>query len=197
MTTFKRTLLSASLAAVGLLGAGVVQAAEPDVSTIYGRGSPPNAHITDATSNYRAGSDSSGSTATRSARLDEEPVRGGPAENDMAAAQPSPATADAGGEYLTTPATAAAGPDTITTPTGSYLAVDDAPTQSRAPMAAAAIHEESLDGVPLVDGRGMREGFDLHAGAPVHADPAFDVADVLGRASPPAPENAPDFGLPS
>lgn len=191
MTTFKRTLLASSLLTAGLLGAGMAQAAEPDVSTIYGRGSPPNAHITGAASNYHA----AGTTPAESARVYEEPVRSGAVESSTAATQAGPSTADPGGEYLTTPATAAAGPDTITTPTGRYLAVDDASTPDRAPM--AAIHEENLDGVPLVDGRGMREGFDLHAGAPVHSDPAFDVAEVLGRASPPAPADAPDYGLPS
>lgn len=195
MTTFKRTLLASSLAAIGLLGSGLAQAAEPDVSTIFGRGSPPNAHITGTASTYQASSDSTGSTSIQSARTYEEPVRRGADESGAAAIQASPSTADAGGEYLTTPATAAASSDTITTPTGSYLVVDDAPTPGRAPM--AAIHEENLDGVPLIDGRGMREGFDLHAGAPVHSDPAFDVSEVLGRASPPAPENAPDFGLPT
>lgn len=183
MTTFKRTLLASSLLSVGLLGAGVAQAAaEPDVSSIYGRASPPNAHIT-------------GSASVTARAYGETDRSGGTVEHHAAAPQTNPSTADASGEYLTTPATAAAGPDTITTPTGSYLAVDDVSTPDR--VAMAAIHEENLDGVPLVDGRGMREGFDLHAGAPVHSDPAFDVAEILGRASPPAPEDAPDFGLPT
>jgi hypothetical protein len=71
--------------------------------------------------------------------------------------------------------------------------VDEATRPEQAEM--AAIHEENIDGVPLVYGRGMREGYDLHADDVVSSQATFDVADVLGRASPPAPESAPNYGL--
>jgi hypothetical protein len=193
MTTLKRTLLATSLAAAGLMGASLAQAADPDVSTIYGRGSPPNAHITATGPNFHAASDSS-----RQARMSDtestyqEPVR--QAETDVNAdSRTAPTPAAAAGEYITTPTTTAAATDTIVTPSGSYLEVDEATRPQRHEM--AVIHEESIDGVPLVDGRGVREGYDLHAGNTVQSDAAFDVSEVLGRASPPAPEMAPGYGL--
>lgn len=126
MTTPERRVLSSALATAGLLlSSGMTLAADFDVSSIYGRGAPPNAHIT-ATSTPAA-------TETRSA-----------------------------------------------------MATDGATT----------IHEQNLDGTPLVEGRGMREGVDRYATAPVRSAGAFDVSDILGRSSPPAPANAPNFGHP-
>ena len=90
----------------------------------------------------------------------------------------------------------AAAPAEVITPTGRYLDVDGSGMAAGPGETAALIHEEPLDGDPLVTGRGMRQGVDYYAD-PVRAEPAFHVQDVLGRSSPPAPEGAPNFGLPS
>jgi hypothetical protein len=191
MTTLKRTLLATSLAAAGLIGsAGLAQAADLDVSQIYGRASPPNAHITDAPDRHAASDASWQPAAGRGDDARQEPVRTGAADGY---AEPgdrmSHAHADAQDDYAMTPDADTA----AVTPTGHYLDVEESTRPQRARM--ATIHEQSLDGVPLVDGRGTREGYDLHVGDVVGSDAEFDVADVLGRASPPAPENAPNFGL--
>jgi hypothetical protein len=173
MTTLKRRVLISSLAAAGMLASsGATLAADLDVSSIYGRGAPPNAHIrADATSptvtQTSRSTTNSDSTASeyRSAAVSEPEVAQAYPEHASHTIYPYPAT----------------------TPGQETYAEDS----------SGRIHEENLDGAPLVDGRGMRQGVDVYAAAPVYADPAFDVADILGRASPPAPENAPDFGQPS
>jgi hypothetical protein len=193
MTTLKRTLLATSLAAAGLFGsAGLSQAADLDVSQIYGRGSPPNAHITQGP-NYHAASDASWqqAAAARGDAADREPVRSSAVDSDGETG--SRMSQAATGDYATAPDTTAAATQTVT-PSGRYLEVEESTRPQRAQT--AVIHEESLDGVPLVDGRGVREGYDLHAADVVSSDAAFDVADVLGRASPPAPADAPNYGLP-
>lgn len=196
MTTLKRSLLAASLAAAGLLGANFAQAAEPDVSTIYGRGAPPNAHVTAHNSARAHGEDfwNRSTVSDRTARH-EEPLRSSTenAAPESRGATTAGTTAAPEGEYITTPATARAAPDTIVTPTGSYLAVDEATAPDSREM--AVVHEENIDGVPLVEGRGMRPGWNIYAGPVVTTEPAFDVADILGRSSPPAPENAPNYGM--
>lgn len=170
LTTRKRHLLATSLAAAGLLlTGGLAQAADWDVSTIYGRGSPPNAHIT-------AHPDAS-SVSTRSG------------------------TAGAAAEYQSADRSSATSAEPIrhTYPEHASYTRASASTPGEATLAESTgrIHGETLDGTPLVEGRGMRQGVDQYATAPVYAEPAFDVADILGRSSPPAPADAPDFGLPS
>jgi hypothetical protein len=167
MTTLKRRVLTSSLAAAGLLlSSGMTLAADLDVSSIYGRGSPQNAHITAAST-----------PAVTQAR--------------------STVAADSASEYrgatASEPVISQAYPEhaSRTTYPGDTAGQD---TYARN---GATIHEGNLDGTPLVEGRGMREGVDQYATAPVHSTWAFDVADILGRASPPAPANAPDFGHPS
>lgn len=59
---------------------------------------------------------------------------------------------------------------------------------------AISNESESLAGTPLVEGRGMREGLEYIVVNP-EPDAAFNVGDVMGRSSPPAPADAPDFGL--
>jgi hypothetical protein len=200
MMTLRRTLLATSLAAAGLLGAGsLAQAEEPDVSTIYGRASPPNTHI------VAAGWDSTGPQSAAAVEPEAAPAmeRAGQdypiivareTTNPATATPPSATAVASDSEYLTTPSNAGAS-ETVITPTGKYLAVD---RSTAAPASdTAMVHEENLDGVPLVDGRGVRQGIDIgDYAATVQTEPAFDVADVLGRSSPPAPEGAePYFGV--
>jgi hypothetical protein len=209
MTTLKRTLIATSLAAAGLLGtSGLSQAADLDVSQIYGRGSPPNAHITQGP-NYRAASDAPSHEAKASEyhASDRQPVRSGATNMDspdMDSADTRRADMDMSDERAASdPGVAGGGPstgttaanagDTVTTPAGSYLDTSEG-AQARL-QEPAVVHEEPIDGVPLVYGRGLREGYDLHAGEVVKSEATFDVADVMGRSSPPAPENAPNFGL--
>jgi len=162
MTTLKRKLLTSALAAAGLmLAGGVAQAAAPDVSSIFGRASPPNPQImAPATAAYST----RGGMAAESSR---------DTVSDSAITQAYPAHASR----------------TI------YPYPGDGSKADSVADGTGRIHEQSLDGKPLVDGRGMRQGVDPYAAAPVQSEPQFDVADILGRASPPAPENAPDFGF--
>lgn len=170
MTKLKRRVLFSSLATAGLLlSSGATFAADFDVSNIYGRGAPPNAHITKAPT----------TSVTQTSRA--ETYSDGTAAGYESTAVSEPEVTQAYPEH----ASRTVYP--VTTPgEGSY-----------AEDSTGRIHEENLDGTPLVEGRGMRQGVDQYATAPVHADPMFDVATILGRASPPAPENAPDFGQPS
>jgi hypothetical protein len=207
----RRTLIASALAASGLLlSTGLTYAAEPDVSSIFGRASPPNVEIHNgASANWGSASfeETSESPVVRSG-IDS----GYPAPDEYAASDEyvnSQATG-AQGPHPVTVATATTNPETASpptvtaqaddstsveatqsnetvTPTGRYLAVDERPMRSEE---SAVIHEENIDGTPLREGRGAREGIDYHAVNPVYSEPAFDVAEVLGRASPPAPESA-------
>lgn len=126
MTTLKRTLLAASLAGAGLLGAGgFAHADEADVSSIHGRASPPNPAI----------------IAQRGIRTGDGVVR----------------------------QAAASGTNTAT------------------------IHDSRLDGRPLVEGRGGLRRDAYNYAPPVQSAPAYDVSQVLGRSSPPAPEGGNGF----
>jgi hypothetical protein len=167
MTTLKRRILFTSLAAAGLLSSGMASAAELDVSTIYGRGAPPNAHITESTA----------PVVTQAARNTTQPES--TASGYESAAMSEAEVPQAYPEHASRTLSQASTP-------GQDIYAEDA---------TGRIHEEPLDG--LVDGRGMGQDVNRYAAAPVRAEPLFDVADILGRASPPAPWNAPDFGQPS
>jgi len=200
MTTLKRTALAASLVAAGLLGAaGLAQAEEADVSTIYGRASPPNPHIVNRSQSMKSSrdlADRSGSATDVNASRNWPVTVAAPATNPGTSTPPSAAASSADqGQYLTTPATAAAASQPVITPTGRYLEVDGSAGPGRS-SDLAVIHEENLDGTPLMDGRGVREGIDYHA-ATVQSDPLFAVEEIMGRSSPPAPAGEIYFGLSS
>ena len=167
MTTLKRRILFTSLAAAGLLSSGMASAAGLDVSTIYGRGAPPNAHITESTA----------PVVTQASRFTTEEE--GTASGYEGAAMSEAEVPQAYPEHASRTLSQSSTP-------GQDIYAEDA---------TGRIHEEPLDG--LVDGRGMGQDVNMYAAAPVRAEPLFDVADILGRASPPAPWNAPDFGQPS
>jgi hypothetical protein len=214
----RRTLIASALVASGLLlSTGVSSAAESDVSSIFGRASPPNMDIHNGASAkwgsarfddnpeesvVRSSADSGDTVSDEHAATDEytrseaeytrseaagiegsHPVTVAKATTNPETASPPAVTAQGDG------ATSAAATQSteVVTPTGRYLAVDD---KAMRPEETAAIHEENIDGTPLWEGRGPREGIDYHAVSPVHSEPDFDVAEVLGRASPPAPESA-------
>lgn len=171
MTTLKRRVLISSLAAAGMLASGgATLAADLDVSRIEGRGAPPNAHI-------RA--DTTSPTVTHTSRTGMDTRHSASEYQSPAAIEPT--VTQAYPEHASRTIYPASTP-------GEETYVADS---------SGRIYEENLDGTPLVEGRGMRQGVDLYAAAPVYADPDFDVDEILGRASPPAPENAPDFGQPS
>lgn len=196
----RRTLIASSLAAAGLvLSAGLAQAADSDVSNIHGRASAPTLQAHNGASSNWGSAPGSGYSADSHVHST-QPVDSAtettsyPVTVSQAQGTQSPPQSADSGDYLSTPQTAGAS-DAVITPTGRYLDVGDTGTMRREED-VASIHEENIDGVPLTEGRGMREGVDFHAAAPVYADPLFDVTDVLGRASPPAPEDAePYFGV--
>lgn len=157
MTARKRHLLAVSLAAAGLLTGGVAQAADWDVSTIYGRGAPPTAHWTGPSGN-------TDTTVTS---------RQAPDDTTMSESSRSAQVPQAYPEHA------------------SYTR-DSASMPGEGTWAEGTIHEQNLDGTPLVDGRGMREDVDHYAAPAVRSEPLFEVADILGRSSPPAPESAAD-----
>lgn len=207
----RRTLIASALTAAGLLlSTGITQAAEPDVSSIFGRASPPNTGVHNgAPANWGSASfeDTSEAPVVRSGTdsastaPDEYAAADGSTSSEAAGTQGSHpvtvATATTNPETASPPTATAQGADPtfaeathsdeVVTPTGHYLAVNENPAR---PEETAVIHEENIDGTPLWDGRGAREGIDYHAVNPVYTKPAFDVADVLGRGSPPAPESA-------
>jgi hypothetical protein len=174
MTALKRNALASSLVAAGwILSGGLAQAAELDVSSIYGRGSPPNAHITAVSGNFDGASSNAG----------------------WSSANADGADAEYGNAATDEPAVQSAYPEHASQTIYPYPETTSEPVSVA--QEATTIHEETLDGVPLVEGRGMREDVDPYAAAPVHSEAAYDVREILGRASPPAPEDAPNFGLPS
>ena len=198
---FRRTLLASALAAISLGVSGMAQAEDRDVNSTFGRAAP-------SLQNYesRSARDGAGTVDTRSSEASRsEPASAMRASGSHApypvtvsqaqGSQTPPQSTGAAGEYLTTAQNPTASPDAVITPTGQYLAVEDGPTAIRRDEEVVVIHERQLDGVPLTEGRGMRPVMDYYAAAPVQSDAQFDVTEVLGRASPPAPESAkPYFG---
>ena len=174
MTALKRNALVSSLAAAGwILSGGLAQAAELDVSSIYGRGSPPNAHITAVSGHIDGASSNAG----------------------WSSANADGAGAEYGNAATDEPVVQSAYPQHASQTIYPYPETTSEPVSVA--QETATIHEETLDGAPLVDGRGMREDVDPYAAAPLHSEAAYDVREILGRASPPAPEDASNFGLPS
>jgi len=179
MTTRRKNFILASCTAAGLLlTAGVAKAIEADVSTIYGRASPPHMSVevwsgaVEARAAYSPnGTDADVVTTATATDADTLNATAAAAKtNDFAAA------------------------DEVTTPTGQYLDVDPAtrPDVFAAGTPVNRDEDQALDGTPLVAGRGMREGVEFHP-EPVYSDPPFSVDQTLGRASPPSPADVTDF----
>jgi hypothetical protein len=190
MKNAKQNLIYASCVAAGLfMAAAGAQAADRDVSEIYGRAAPALTGP-DTSTSAQAGSWQGDRFQAVS---EEQPVTTQVPQDRTHAAAPNERAPDR--------ASATSSSDSEITPTGQYLAVEDPPER----FAYQGYNDEgdrlayrrddeaaNLEGMPLVEGRGMREGVEFQ---PVTTDPLYGVEEILGRASPPAPADHPDYIL--
>lgn len=184
MKNARHNLIYASCMAAGLfMAAAGAQAADRHVSEIYGRAAPT---LTGPeTSNSWQGD-------RFQAAGDEQPVTTQVPQDSR--------TATASEHHAGQVAATSSSSDAEITPTGEYLAVEDPPErfayyQGRSDdgdRLAYRREDESLEGTPLVEGRGMRDGLEYQ---PVTTEPLYGVDEILGRASPPAPADHPDYIL--
>jgi hypothetical protein len=178
MKNARHNLIYASCVAAGLfMAAAGAQAADRNVSEIYGRAAPT-----------LTGPDASPQGDRFQATGEEQPVTTQVPQDSRtaAASERDPVQASSESEI---------------TPTGQYLAVEDPPERMAyegygysddGDRLAYRREGENLEGVPLVEGRGMREGIEFQ---PVTTEPLYGVEEILGRASPPAPADHPDYIL--
>jgi hypothetical protein len=177
MKNTRHNLIYASCVAAGVFMAATgAQAADRHVSEIYGRAAPT-----------LTGSDASPQGDRFQAAGELQPVTT-QVPQDSRAATASERAGQASNE-------------SEITPTGQYLAVEDPPERhlyegygysDDDDRLAYRREGENLEGMPLVEGRGMRDGVEFQ---PVTTEPLYGVEEILGRASPPAPADHPDYIL--
>jgi len=182
MKNARHNLIYASCVAAGLfMAAAGAQAADRHVSEIYGRAAPS-----------LTGPEASPQADRFQAVAEEQPVTTQVPQDSRTATASEHGPGQA--------AAASSSGESEITPTGEYLAVENPPErfgyyQGRSDDGDHLAYRregENVEGMPLVDGRGMREGVEFQ---PVTTEPLYGVEEILGRASPPAPADHPDYIL--